>query len=130
MNEDLTIEQFMVGLIKRNPNESEFHQAVKEVAESVIPFINKNPKYKHIKITNIILLVLFMLADMYAAAVDGARFSPLASLITFWIARAIIRNIFIKNSDFNYKIITTVGVYIGTFIIKTVILIYILNLIL
>ena len=45
MNEDLTIEQFMVGLIKRNPNESEFHQAVKEVAESVIPFINKNPKY-------------------------------------------------------------------------------------
>ena len=93
-------------------------------------FNNKNPKYKHIKITNIILLVLFMLADMYAAAVDSARFSPLASLITFWIARAIIRNIFIKNSDFNYKIITTVGVYIGTFIIKTVILIYILNLIL
>ena len=45
MNEDLTIEQFMVGLIKRNPNESEFHQAVKEVAESVIPFINKKPKY-------------------------------------------------------------------------------------
>ncbi|MCK0069658.1 NADP-specific glutamate dehydrogenase [Kordiimonas laminariae] len=46
MYDDLTIENFMSGLVKRNPNEPEFHQAVKEVAESVIPFINANPKYK------------------------------------------------------------------------------------
>ena len=35
----------MQGLIKRNPGEIEFHQAVSEVATSVIPFINENPKY-------------------------------------------------------------------------------------
>ncbi|MCF6439491.1 NADP-specific glutamate dehydrogenase [Pseudoalteromonas luteoviolacea] len=46
MYDDLTLEHFMEGLIKRNPHEPEFHQAVKEVAESVIPFINKNPQYK------------------------------------------------------------------------------------
>lgn len=46
MYDDLTVENFMEGLIKRNPNEPEFHQAVKEVAESVIPFINEHPKYK------------------------------------------------------------------------------------
>jgi len=46
MYDDLTIDNFMSGLIKRNPNEPEFHQAVREVAESVIPFINKNPEYK------------------------------------------------------------------------------------
>lgn len=46
MYDDLTVENFMEGLIKRNPHESEFHQAVKEVAESVIPFINEHPKYK------------------------------------------------------------------------------------
>lgn len=46
MYDDLTLEHFMDGLVKRNPNEPEFHQAVKEVAESVIPFINKNLKYK------------------------------------------------------------------------------------
>ncbi|KZN37125.1 hypothetical protein N474_22335 [Pseudoalteromonas luteoviolacea CPMOR-2] len=46
MYDDLTLEHFMDGLVKRNPYEPEFHQAVKEVAESVIPFINKNPKYK------------------------------------------------------------------------------------
>jgi len=43
--EKLTLEQFMEGLIKRNPNEPEFHQAVQDVAEVVIPFINENPKY-------------------------------------------------------------------------------------
>ncbi len=37
--------EFMQGLIKRNPGEIEFHQAVSEVAASVIPFINENPKY-------------------------------------------------------------------------------------
>ena len=46
MYDDLTVENFMEGLIKRNPHEPEFHQAVKEVAESVIPFINEHPKYK------------------------------------------------------------------------------------
>jgi len=37
--------EFMQGLIKRNPGEVEFHQAVDEVAASVIPYINENPKY-------------------------------------------------------------------------------------
>lgn len=37
--------EFMQGLIKRNPGEVEFHQAVEEFATSVIPFINENPKY-------------------------------------------------------------------------------------
>lgn len=46
MYDDLTLEHFMEGLIKRNPHEVEFHQAVKEVAESVIPFINEHEKYK------------------------------------------------------------------------------------
>ncbi|MFT4578861.1 MAG: glutamate dehydrogenase (NADP+) [Nitrospinales bacterium] len=43
--EKLNLEDFMTGLIKRNPGETEFHQAVEEVAATVIPFINKNPIY-------------------------------------------------------------------------------------
>ena len=42
---ELDLEDFMSGLIKRNPGEKEFHQAVEEVAATVIPFINKNPVY-------------------------------------------------------------------------------------
>jgi len=44
--EDLSLEHFMAGLKKRTPGETEFHQAVYEVAESVIPFILENPKYR------------------------------------------------------------------------------------
>lgn len=35
----------MKGLIRRNPGEPEFHQAVQEVAESVVPFILDHPRY-------------------------------------------------------------------------------------
>ncbi|WP_053981872.1 NADP-specific glutamate dehydrogenase [Marinagarivorans algicola] len=43
---NLSLDHFMAGLKKRNPDEPEFHQAVYEVAESVIPFILENPKYQ------------------------------------------------------------------------------------
>lgn len=48
-NRDL-IDDFMYNVIHSNPNESIFHQAVYEVAESIIPFIEKNPKYQNHKI--------------------------------------------------------------------------------
>ncbi|MFH1406881.1 MAG: NADP-specific glutamate dehydrogenase [Candidatus Omnitrophota bacterium] len=44
------IEEFMAKVIQRNPNEPEFHQAVREVAESVMPFIEENPKYLKAKV--------------------------------------------------------------------------------
>lgn len=45
MSSHLDVEQFMTGLQRRNPGQPEFHQAVQEVAETLIPYINKNPKY-------------------------------------------------------------------------------------
>ncbi len=40
----------MNGLIKRNPHEKEFHQAVREVAESLIPFVLDHSKYQEAQI--------------------------------------------------------------------------------
>ncbi len=40
------VDAFMADMKRRNPNEPEFLQAVHEVAEMVIPFIEANPKYK------------------------------------------------------------------------------------
>ena len=40
------LEQFMAGVIRRNPGESEFHQAVREVAHSVIPFTMDHQIYR------------------------------------------------------------------------------------
>jgi glutamate dehydrogenase (NADP+) len=47
---DKNVEAFMEKIIEKNPGEKEFHQAVQEVAESVMPYIDKNPKYKKAKI--------------------------------------------------------------------------------
>ncbi len=41
-----SIKKFVDYVAKSNPNEPEFMQAVHEVAETVIPFIEKNPKYQ------------------------------------------------------------------------------------
>ena len=41
-----SLEQFMLKVKKRNPHEPEFYQAVYEVAEAVLPFIEKNQQYK------------------------------------------------------------------------------------
>ena len=47
---DPKVEQFMARIKAKNPAEPEFHQAVHEVAESLIPYIEENPRYKHAKI--------------------------------------------------------------------------------
>ena len=41
------IHDFMNNVTCKNPHEKEFLQAVEEVAETVIPFIEENPKYKN-----------------------------------------------------------------------------------
>ncbi len=42
-----SIKSFIEAVEKRNPNEPEFLQAVHEVAETVIPFIEENKKYQN-----------------------------------------------------------------------------------
>lgn len=44
------LESFMQQLIAKNPSENEFHQAVKEVVESLLPFIDNNPHYKKARV--------------------------------------------------------------------------------
>ena len=44
------VQAFMAGLEKRNPHEQEFHQAVREVVESLMPFVLENRKYKDAQI--------------------------------------------------------------------------------
>lgn len=45
-----SVEKFMAMLIARNPGEPEFHQAVQEVAETVIPYSEQFPEFQKAKI--------------------------------------------------------------------------------
>lgn len=47
---DKLVQDFMAKIKAKNPGEVEFHQAVEEVAESLIPYIEENPQYKEAKI--------------------------------------------------------------------------------
>ncbi len=44
------LEHFIGGLKRRNPGEHEFHQAVHEVASSILPFIEDKPIYQDMQI--------------------------------------------------------------------------------
>lgn len=39
------VERFMKGLVRRNPSEPEFHQAVREVVETLMPFVMEKQHY-------------------------------------------------------------------------------------
>ena len=49
-NHHAEIEEFMDRVRSKNGHEPEFLQAVQEVAEAVIPFMESHPKYKTAKI--------------------------------------------------------------------------------
>jgi glutamate dehydrogenase (NADP+) len=44
------LERFESGLVKRNPGEPEFHQAVMEVARDIVPFIHERKDYRDAQI--------------------------------------------------------------------------------
>lgn len=45
MNAEQAVNEVFESVVKRNPGEFEFHQAVREVLESLVPVINSQPKY-------------------------------------------------------------------------------------
>lgn len=50
MGVEKDIEIFMDKVKEKNHGENEFHQAVEEVVETLMPYINKHPRYKQTKI--------------------------------------------------------------------------------
>jgi len=49
-NPKTEVRKFMTGLVRRNPGEHEFHQAVREVVESLMPFVIEHPQYREAQI--------------------------------------------------------------------------------
>ncbi|HCF61505.1 MAG TPA: glutamate dehydrogenase, partial [Myxococcales bacterium] len=44
------VDAFMAEVVAKNPSEPQFHQAVREVVESVMPVVDANPAYRQAKI--------------------------------------------------------------------------------
>ena len=50
LNVEQELDRFMAGLIRRNPGEEEFHQAVHEVAATIIPYVHDKPHYRKARV--------------------------------------------------------------------------------
>jgi len=50
LNVEQELDRFMHGLIRRNPGEEEFHQAVHEVAATIIPYVHDKPNYRKARV--------------------------------------------------------------------------------
>lgn len=50
LNKTDSVKKFMTELKKRNPNEPEFHQAVEEIVETLMPYYEAHPEYEQQKI--------------------------------------------------------------------------------
>jgi|TARA_B100001093_G_scaffold206365_1_gene198336 hypothetical protein len=89
-------------------------------------FNRKQPLYQQIRWTLIVLFWVNAFAEIIFQEIqmhDGNRstISFVPVFITFWIARTIMRNQFNKNPLFENKIIYTIGVFIGVYVIKVLI---------
>ncbi len=51
-----TVSKFMEKLVAKTPSETEFHQAVKEVVESVLPSVERHPEYQKANILERIVI--------------------------------------------------------------------------
>jgi glutamate dehydrogenase (NADP+) len=45
-----TVDQFMTGVARRDPGQMEFHQAVREVVESIVPVLDRHPELRQARV--------------------------------------------------------------------------------
>ena len=96
---------------------------------SIKNFNRKQPLYQPIRWTLVTLFWIDLIVEMInkeALKVIGevsknSPINPLPALITFWIARSLIRLKFIKNPSFENKILITIGIFIGVYLVKIII---------
>lgn len=96
---------------------------------SIKNFNRKQPLYQPIRWTLVTLFWIDLIVEMInkeALKVIGevsknSPINPLPALITFWIARSFIRLKFIKNPSFENKILITIGIFIGVYLVKIII---------
>jgi len=93
-------------------------------------FDRKEERYKSIRITIIILSILNFLVESAVAGSIGKSANPLSVFITYFITIYFVRKIYLKNKDFDNKILTTILVYAAVYFSKMIIGLVIINLLL
>ena len=97
--------------------------------DSIKNFNRKQPLYQPIRWTLVTLFWIDFIVEMInkeALKVIGevsknSPINPLPAFISFWIARSLIRLKYIKNPSFENKILITIGIFIGVYLVKNIV---------
>ena len=93
-------------------------------------FDRKEEAYKPIRITIIVLSIINFLIDSAYAGSVGKAANPLAVLITYFITIYFVRKIYLKNKDFDNKVLITISIYVAVYFVKMIVGLMIINLLL
>ena len=93
-------------------------------------FNRKEEEYKSIRITIIVLTVINCFLESAYAGFIGKAFNPISIIITYLFTVFFVRNIYKKDKYFKNKILITVSIYIGVYILKSILGLLIINMIL
>lgn len=93
-------------------------------------FDRKEEAYKPIRITIILLTVINCFLESAYAGSIGRAFNPLPVLITYGITVYFVRNIYQGDKNFKNKILITLSIYIGVYILKFILGLLVINMIL
>jgi hypothetical protein len=83
-----SIQSFVEAVAKKNPNEPEFMQAVHEVAETVIPFIEENKKSSS-KVLD--TQIARQINDILSDAIEASEFNPAITPDTMILPTSLMR---------------------------------------
>ena len=85
MDQTYSLESFLNHVQKRDPNQTEFAQAVREVMTTLWPFLEQNPKYRQMSLLERLVepeRVIQFRATRYRSTVHGVCSSALPSART------------------------------------------------
>lgn len=94
-----------------------------------VKFNRKEEEYKPIRITIITITIINLILETGYAGSIGRPFNPLPVFITYWATLLFVRSIYNKDRNFSNKVLITISIFIGVYVVKMLLGIVLLKLI-
>ena len=114
----------------QKPKQKEQKATTQTNKKQKIKFNRKEEEYKPIRITIITLTVINLILESGYAGSIGRSFNPIPVFITYWATLLFVRSIYNKDRDFSNKVLITISIFVGVYLVKMLLVIILLKLIL
>ena len=114
----------------QKPKQKEQKATTQTNKKQKIKFNRKEEEYKPIRITIITLTVINLILESGYAGSIGRPFNPVPVFITYWATLLFVRSIYNKDRDFSNKVLITISIFVGVYLVKMLLVFILLKLIL